>query len=229
MADTVGGFTSENVTAQVLETETSHRRGGPGQSSNSPTTGEKTNGKATPKYQDLTLFRMPPNFRGRWAGLVQIWWIVQDTLFRWSPQACYGFRTFLLRLFGAKVGRNVRIRSTARVTYPWKLIIGDNVWVGDDCVFYNLETITLGSHVALAHAVYLCTGLHDYAQLAFPIYAKPIYINDEVWLTNDVFVGPAVTIGRGVVVGARSSVFHSLPEGKVCYGSPAKPVKDRLS
>ena len=179
------------------------------------------------RFQDLTQFRMPANFRGRPAWFVQLWWIVQDTLFRWSPQVFYGWRNFLLRLFGAKLGKNVRLRSTMRVTYPWKLTIGDNVWVGDDCVFYNLGEITLGCHVALAHAVYLCTGFHDYTRVDFPIDASPIRIKDEVWLTNDVFVGPGVTVGRGAVVGTRSTVIHDLPGGMVCYGTPARPIKPR--
>jgi putative colanic acid biosynthesis acetyltransferase WcaF len=180
------------------------------------------------KYQDLTQFRMPQDFRGRSAWLVQAWWIVQDTLFRWSPQFCYGWRNLLLRLFGAKIGNNVRLRPTVRVIYPWKLMVGHNVWVGDDCVFYNLGNITLGSHVALAHGVYLCTGIHDYTRVDFPIGAQAVYIEDEVWLTNDVFIGPGVTVGRGAVVGTRSTVLENLPSGMVCYGSPAKPRKARV-
>ena len=58
---------------------------------------------------------------------------------------------------------------------------------------------------------------------------KPINIEDEVWLPNYVFVGPGVTIGRGTIVGARSSVFGDLPEGMICYGSPARPIKPRNS
>ena len=181
----------------------------------------------TPRYQDLTRFRMPAKFRGRSAWFVQFWWIVQDTLFRFSPQVMYGWRNFLLRSFGATLGKNVRIRSTARVTYPWKLVIGDNVWVGDDCVFYNLERISLGSHVALAHAVYLCTGRHDYTKIDFPIDALPIEIEDEVWLTNDVFIGPGVRVSRGAVVGTRSTVLDSLPGGMICYGSPARARRPR--
>ncbi len=182
----------------------------------------------TQKYQDLSRFVLPANFRGRSAWLVQIWWIVQDTLFRWSPQACYGWRAFLLRLFGARIGRNVRLRSTVRVTYPWKLEIAEDVWVGDDCTFYNLADISLGSDVALAHGIYLCTGLHDYTRVEFPISALAIRIDDEVWLTNDVFIGPGVTVGRGAVVGTRSTVLTDLPSGMVCFGSPAKPIRPRL-
>jgi putative colanic acid biosynthesis acetyltransferase WcaF len=182
----------------------------------------------TPRYQDLSKFRMPPDFRGRSAFLCQLWWLVQDSLFRLSPQFMYGFRATLLRLFGAKIGRNVLLRSTVRVTYPWKIEIGDHVWVGDDCVFYSLGNITVGSNVAVAHGVYFCTGLHDYTKIDFPIGAKPIHICDEVWLPNDTFVGPGVTIGRGAIVGARSTVLHDLPEGMICVGSPAKPLRPRV-
>jgi putative colanic acid biosynthesis acetyltransferase WcaF len=179
------------------------------------------------QYQDLSRFTMPEGFRGRSALVVQIWWMIQDTLFRLSPHALFGWRNFLLRSFGAKIGKRVQIRSTTRVTYPWKLSIGDYVWVGDDCVFYNLGTIEVGSHVAIAHDVYFCTGLHDYGRLDFPIGQKPIRIEDEVWIPNDVFVGPGVTVGRGAVVGARSTVLHDLPAGMVCYGNPAKAIKPR--
>jgi putative colanic acid biosynthesis acetyltransferase WcaF len=180
------------------------------------------------KVQDLRLSRVPPGFRGRNAVLVQLWWIVQATLFRWSPQVLYRWRSFLLRLFGARIGKGVGIRPTAQVTYPWKLEIGDYCWIGDDCVIYNLGKITLGSNVALAHGVYLCTGLHDYTDPSFPIGASPITVADEVWLTNDVFVGPGVTIGRGCVVGARSTVLKDLPEMMLCAGYPAKVIRPRL-
>jgi putative colanic acid biosynthesis acetyltransferase WcaF len=179
-------------------------------------------------YQDLSLSVLPRGFRGRSAFTVQLWWMIQDILFRLSPQAFFGWRVFLLRTFGATIGKNVRIRPTVRVNFPWKLSIGDNVWVGDDCIFYNLAPISLGSNVALAHSVYMCTGLHDYTKVDFPIDALPIRVEDQVWLTNDIFVGPGVTVGRGCVVGARSSVLHDLPPGMVCYGSPAKPAKPRI-
>ena len=179
------------------------------------------------RYQDLAAFRVPPGFRGRPAWLVQLWWIVSATLFAWSPQFLYGWRSFLLRLFGAQLGENVRIRSNVHITYPWKLKTGSHVWIGEESYIYNLGEIEIGSHVAIAHRVFLSAGTHDYTQLAFPMSAPPIRIADEVWLANDVFVGPGVTIGRGAVVGVRSLVLKDLPEGMICYGQPAIPVKPR--
>jgi putative colanic acid biosynthesis acetyltransferase WcaF len=179
------------------------------------------------QYQDLSKFVVPLGFRGRSAILVQLWWLTQATLFRWSPQFAYGFRAYLLRLFGATVGKNVKIRSTATITYPWFFEIGDHSWVGDDSVIYNLASIKIGSNVALAHRVYLSAGSHLIDRVTFDIVARPIVIEDECWLPNDVFVAAGVTIGRGAVIGARSSVFKDMPAGMVCFGYPCMPVKRR--
>jgi len=180
------------------------------------------------EYQRLGQFQLPQNFRGRPAWLVQLWWLVQDTLFRWSPQFLYGWRCFLLRLFGARIGRKVLIRPTARITYPWKVSIGDYVWIGDDVVLYSLGQISIGAHTVISQKSYICTGSHDFTRPTFDIYALPIVIGDQVWVATDVFIAPGVTIGKGAVVGVRSTVLHDLPPGKVCYGSPAKPVRDRI-
>ncbi|NEX62722.1 putative colanic acid biosynthesis acetyltransferase [Noviherbaspirillum galbum] len=179
--------------------------------------------------QDLSRFRLPPNFRGRSAVTVQLWWLVQATLFRASPQFMYGFRNWLLRRFGARIGKNVLVRPTATITYPWKVSIGDHAWIGDHAVLYSLGEIDIGQHAVVSQACYLCGGDHDYAQVDFPIRGRKITIGDEAWLAADVFVAPGITIGKGAVVGARSSVFRDMPAGMVCMGSPARPVKPRLA
>lgn len=181
-----------------------------------------------PSFQQLAQFKQPSDFRGRSAVVVQLWWLVQGSLFAWSPQFMYGWRRFLLRLFGARVGQNVLIRPSVRTTYPWKVSIGDHSWIGDEVTLYSLGEITIGSNTVISQKSYLCTGSHDFNRVAFDIYARPICIEDEVWLATDVFVAPGVTVGRGAVVGARSTVLHDLPAGMVCYGNPAKPVKERV-
>lgn len=177
--------------------------------------------------QRLDLFTMPVGFRGRSGAVVQLWWLVQATLFRGSPQIAYGFRRWLLRLFGARIGIGVVIRPTATVTYPWKVAVGDHAWIGDDVVLYSLGEIAIGAHSVVSQRSYLCAGDHDYQVPAFPIRARPVTIGTGVWIGTDVFVGPGVTIGDGAVVGARSSVFGDLPGGMVCFGSPCRPVKAR--
>lgn len=180
------------------------------------------------KYQNIEKFTMPAGFRGRSAITVQLWWIVQSTLFACSPQFAYKWRNALLRLFGANIGKNVIIRSSVRTTYPWKLSIGDNAWVGDHVDLYTLGEITIGKNAVVSQRSYLCTGSHDHKAEAFDIYAKPIVIEDQAWVATDVFIAPGVTIGKGAVIGSRSSVYKNMPEGMICIGSPAKPVKARL-
>lgn len=180
------------------------------------------------RTQNLSAFRLPENFRGRKGWYVQLWWLVQSTLFQCSPQFLYGWRNFLLRLFGAKVGRRVLVRPSVTVTYPWKVTIGDYSWIGDDVVLYSLGEIDIGAHVVVSQRSYICAASHDYEAVAFDIFAKRVTIENEAWVASDVFVGPGVTIGQGAVVGARSSVFRSLPAMKVCVGNPAKPVRDRV-
>ena len=180
------------------------------------------------KYQNLKDFNVPFGFRGKSKFTIQLWWIIEKTLFAWSPQFFYGWRRFLLRLFGAKVGKGVLIRSTAKFTYPWKISIGDHSWIGENCILYSLGNIVIGEHVAVAHGVYFNTGLHDYTKKSFDIGFKNVTIEDEAWITNDVYIGPGITVGKGCVIGARSNVFKDMPEGYICYGNPAIPIKKRI-
>ena len=178
--------------------------------------------------QDLSSFRMPKGFRGRSAISVQIWWLVQSTLFQWSPQFAYGFRRWVLRRFGAKVGNGVLIRPSAKITYPWKVSIGDYAWIGDDVVLYSLGEIEIGSNAVVSQSSYLCAADHDYSQIDFPIRSHKITIGPEAWVAAGVFVGPGVCIGRCAVIGARSSVFKDMPPDMVCFGYPCRVIKKRL-
>ncbi|MDD3149107.1 MAG: colanic acid biosynthesis acetyltransferase WcaF, partial [Candidatus Riflebacteria bacterium] len=100
--------------------------------------------------QNLDQFLLPANFRGRSSLIVQLWWLIQATLFRWSPQVCYRWRVFLLRLFGARIGKNVLVRPSATITYPWKLVIGDYSWIGDEVTLYTLGELEIGAHSVIS-------------------------------------------------------------------------------
>jgi len=178
--------------------------------------------------QELKRYTTPKDFRGRSKIVVQLWWIVYAVFFRLSPQFMYGWRRFLLKCFGAKIGKDVIIRPSAQITYPWKVAIGDYSWIGDEVVLYSLGEIEIGSNSVISQRSYICTGTHDYHSPDFKIVSQKISIGSKCWLATDVYVAPSVTIGDNTVVGARSSVFKDLPENKICLGSPAKPIKDRL-
>jgi putative colanic acid biosynthesis acetyltransferase WcaF len=179
------------------------------------------------QFQHLKTFQLPKGFRGRSGIFVQCWWLIQTIFFKTSPQCMYAWRRFLLRCFGANIGKKVKIRPSVHVQFPWKVSIGDYSWIGDNVVLYSLGEITIGKDVVISQKSYLCTGSHNYADRNFSIFSLPIIIEDSCWLATDVFVSPGITIRNGTVVGARSSVFHSLPAGKICFGTPAVVIKNR--
>ena len=180
------------------------------------------------EIQNLSSFKLPAGFRGRPGWYVQLWMLVQSVLFGCSPQPMYGWRRWLLRCFGAKIGKGVLIRPTARVTYPWKVEIGDYAWIGDHAVVYSLGFISIGSNAVISQRSYLCSGTHDYAVSTFDMIVQPIYIGDEAWVAADTFIAPGVTIGKGTVIGARSSVFKDMPSHMICVGNPCRPIRPRL-
>jgi putative colanic acid biosynthesis acetyltransferase WcaF len=152
---------------------------------------------------------------------VQLWRFCDFLLFKSSPQFMYGWRRFLLRFFGAKIGKKVLIRSSVQIIYPWKLSIGDYSWIGESVILYCLGPISIGSNTVISQQSHLCAGSHDYLSPTFDQIAIGISINSEVWIAADVFIVDGVSVGRGAVVGARSSVFKSLPELSFSFGNPA--------
>jgi putative colanic acid biosynthesis acetyltransferase WcaF len=171
--------------------------------------------------QDLAAYRLPRGFRGRSALYVQLWWIVQALFFNSSPQIMYGWRRWLLRLFGAKIGRGVAIRPNVRITYPWRLEIGDRCWIGDFVELYTLDRIVIGDDVVVSQFSKIITGSHDFASPTFDMLTKPVTIESQAWVAANCFVAPGVTIGRGAVVLACSLVLKDVPELMVAAGHPA--------
>lgn len=156
------------------------------------------------------------------------WGLVQATIFRWVPRPMHAMRARILRLFGARVSLKARVCPRARIWGPWNLVMGDYATLADDVDCYCVDTIEIGAHTTVSQYAYLCGATHDHEDRRFTLRPMPIRIGPSCWIAADVFVGPGVTIGEGTVVGARSSVFHDLPPWKVCVGTPAEPVKDRV-
>ncbi|MEO0541574.1 MAG: hormogonium polysaccharide biosynthesis acetyltransferase HpsU [Cyanobacteria bacterium P01_A01_bin.105] len=180
-----------------------------------------------PALTDLRRYHQPGFTAGRSKVIILLWWLLQAMVFPLTLHAHHGPRRWLLRLFGAKVGKGVVIRPTARFTYPWRVEIGDYSWVGDDVVFYSLAPIRVGQHCVVSQKSYLCTGSHDAADSAFPLMTAPVVIENGAWVATDCFIGPGVTIGANALIGARSSVFKSMPAQQICMGTPCQPVKVR--
>ena len=156
------------------------------------------------------------------------WGIVYVLFFRPSPRVLHAWRAFLLRCFGAKLGKQCHVYPKARIWAPWNLDLDDYVGIADDVICYSMAKIRLGKHVIVSQGTHLCTGTHDYEDINFQLYAIPITIEAKAWLCAECFIGPGVTIGEGSVIGARSVVMKSMPAWMVCAGHPCKPLKPRL-
>lgn len=174
-------------------------------------------------WVDLRRYDQSDFDRGRPGWVILLWWLVQSIAFPLSLHNTHGIRCGLLRLFGAKIGKGVVIRPTARFTYPWKVEIGDYSWIGDDVVLYSLERITIGSHCVVSQKCYLCTGSHDFQDPTFKLQTDAITIGNGAWVATDCFVAPGVEIGANAVIGARSNVFRDIPAQQVAWGSPCRP------
>lgn len=156
-----------------------------------------------------------------------LWGAVQGTVFRWSPRPMHRWRAFLLRLFGADITMKSRVYPKARVWGPWNLTMGDFATIGNDVDCYCVDRITIGAHSTVSQYTYLCGATHDFEDINFPLYSKPITIGERAWVAADCFIAPGVTIGDGAVVGARSSVFGDLEPWSVNAGTPAKKLSER--
>ena len=138
-----------------------------------------------------------------------------------------GLKLFLLRRFGAKVGRGIYIKPRVNIHIPWKLEIGDYVWIGEEALILNLAHITIGSHVCISQRAFLCAGNHDYRDEGMKYMNRPIVIEDGAWIGAQVFVAAGTTVGFESVVTAGSIVTRSLPAEMICSGYPCKPIKAR--
>jgi putative colanic acid biosynthesis acetyltransferase WcaF len=163
-----------------------------------------------------------------WNKIARVTWaMIWLLLFRISPRPFHGWRRFVLRIFGAKIGRGVHPYPSCRIMQPWMLEIGDYSCLGPYVVCYAGDRIKIGAYSTVSQYTHLCTSSHDYQQKNMPLITAPILIEDQVWICADSFIGPGVTIHQGAVVGARSSVFKDIRPWTVVGGNPAKYIKER--
>lgn len=158
----------------------------------------------------------------------RIFWSFGSLLFRFSPRPFFGWRRFVLRCFGAQVGREVHIYPSANIYFPWNVVIGDWSAIGEDAFIYNLGKVTIGQQVTISQRAHLCAGTHDFTDATMPLRKPPITVQDQAWVCADAFIGPGVTVGQGAVVGARAVAVKDVEAWMVVAGNPAKVIKKRV-
>lgn len=152
--------------------------------------------------------------KGRPLLVQAAWFVVLSLVFVkwWFPAR---WRPALLRAFGARIGQRVVIRHRVRVHWPWKLDVGDDVWIGEDAWLLNLENITIGSDACVSQGALLCTGSHRRLSPTFEFDNGPITLEPGAWVAARAVVLRGVTVGRGSVVGAAAVAHRDVGPGAV--------------
>jgi putative colanic acid biosynthesis acetyltransferase WcaF len=156
-----------------------------------------------------------------------VWNICRALLYRPSPRAMHGWREFLLRLFGARMGQNCHFYPGSKVWAPWNLVCEDQVTAADGAEIYNPAPMRLGSHAIVSQDAFLCGATHDLDDPRFPLLAYEMEIGAYAWVCARASVGPGVNVGEGAVLGLGSVATKDLEPWMVYAGSPAVRVRER--
>jgi len=156
-----------------------------------------------------------------------IWSVVWLSLFRPSPRIFFGWRRFLLRIFGANIGKNARISPSVKVWAPWNLTVGDESAIAHHVDCYRVDRLTIGSQTTVSQYAILCTASHDISSPNMQLTSSAIVLEDQSWVSAGAFIGPGVMVCEGAVVGAMSVVTKDIEAWTVHAGNPARMIKQR--
>lgn len=177
---------------------------------------------------DISQYHNPLGSRNKLARAV--WNVVWLLLFRPSPRIGWGFawRRFLLRLFGARIGRDAAIHSSCRIWAPWNLEMGVHSCLSHDVDCYCVDQVRIGSHATVSQYSFLCTASHDIMGPYMPLITSPIIIGEGAWVCAGAFIAPGVTMEEGAVAAARAVVVKDVGPWTVVGGNPAHVIKHRI-
>lgn len=162
------------------------------------------------------------------SKLKQFLWYYTDVFFfksRLIPVS--GILVMLLRLFGAKIGNEVRIKPGIHIKYPWKLEVGDYSWLAD-CYIENLEMVKIGQNCCISQQAVLITGNHNYKKSTFDLITSPILLEGGVWIGATAKVCPGVILSSHSVLTMGSVATSNLDAYGIYQGNPAVKIKDRI-
>ena len=147
---------------------------------------------------------------------------------RWvSHVPCHGFRKFIYRVAGVKIGKGSTIHMWANFFDPTGVSIGSDTIVGDHAFLDGRAPLSIGSHVDIASSVMIYNSEHDLESADFKARTEPVEIGDYVFVGPRVTILPGVKIGKGAVVAAGAVVVKDVPEFTIVGGVPAVKIGER--
>jgi len=163
------------------------------------------------------------------APLVKVFlWYFTDTLiFRSGIVPFSVVLVAILKLFGANIGRDVRVKPFVHIKYPWRLTLGDHSWLAD-CYIENLAPVIIGKNVCVSQQAMLLTGNHNFKKSTFDLLTDKIVLEDGVWIGARAVVCPGVTCKSHSVLAVNSVATKDLDAYSIYQGNPAVKVRDRV-
>jgi putative colanic acid biosynthesis acetyltransferase WcaF len=155
------------------------------------------------------------------------WYFLSLILFENGFFPISGIKLFILKLYGAKIGFNCVLKPFIKIKYPWKLELGNNVWLGEHVWIDNLDFVLIGSNVCISQGSYLLTGSHAMNTITFDLITKPISIDDGVWICAKSIVLPGIHCKSHSVLSAGSVAKCDLDLNGIYSGNPAILIKKR--
>ena len=157
-----------------------------------------------------------------------LWYCFNSIFFKsdWFPFSI--IKVNILRLFGSEIGRGVVIKPSVNIKYPWNLVIGNYVCIGEDVWIDNLDLVTISDNSCISQGAMLLCGNHDFSSSTFDLIIKPIYLENGVWIGAKSLVCPGVKIYSHAVLTAGSIATNDLESYSIYQGNPAVKIKDRV-
>lgn len=155
------------------------------------------------------------------------WFLTSILIFKSGIMPFSNVLVLILRIFGAEVGKDVRIKPGVYIRYPWKLTIGDHSWLAD-CYIDNLDKVIIGKSVCISQQAMLLTGNHNYKQVEFDLMTEPIFLADGVWIGAKSLVLPGVKALSHAVLTAGSTAVKTLDAYGIYRGNPAEKIRQRF-
>ncbi|MEM9023815.1 MAG: WcaF family extracellular polysaccharide biosynthesis acetyltransferase [Bacteroidota bacterium] len=162
--------------------------------------------------------------RFKWA----LWFIVNVLVVRNTLNPLMGIKRFVLRLFGARIGRGVVIKPGVNIKFPWRLHIEDHAWIGENVWIDNLAQVTIGSHVCLSQGAMLITGNHNYKKSTFDLMVGEITLEEGVWIGAGAVVTANVRCGSHAILTSGSMTSKDLEAYMIYSGVPAQKIRERV-
>ncbi len=176
---------------------------------------------------DLSAYNNHPFHPGANAVKRFLWLYINALIFKTSLLPLSGIKRGLLRLFGARVGKQVVIKPCVTIKYPWLLAIGDYCWIGEEVWIDNIVQVTLGNNVCLSQGAMLLTGNHNYKSSAFDLMTGTVLLEEGAWICAKAIVCPGVTVGSHAVLTTGSVAVKHLEAYSIYQGNPAEKIRDR--